>query len=778
MVEESAAPEAAFEIAESQKAEEGATTEESPAKTEACPHSLNNLIMLSSTSETCIADVAEAQDVAERAELVEKAVDEPVNAEEVAEVAPEPTMFAAEEVAEGAVVEESKVEAEAIPVVREEPSEPAVQAEEPVPDEVTESTAPVEAIIPGAAAEEQETPAAAMGDMSAPPVIAVTISDETAEASATEGEKELERPKSPWTPSYSVTTQGPGIPSVEPTALDKSAMVAQGEVASLAEAPIPEVSVEEVHAAPKDAVEPATERTWVPSYSISSQGTSPMHKPVELAEEVEPIEDLSVKETPAENAVVPPVEEFVPAEKEAASNAAAEPEMSVQTTEAAPEETVEPPKIVTPDEEPETEPQVVEEKVVPEERPPSRPWTPSYSVSRQGTAPSPVQAPTELESFPTEQPAEPVIITEEPEAAPADADATELPAERTWVRSYSVSRQGSRSSLVPEKESQTTAEVAEPPAAVAVAPEEPQQPSEAEEGLVKAGEDPERPWTPSYSVIRQGTSPHVESKELVASENDIATPAAQSPETAETAAAPVIAIEEAKAAEQTPASAAAIETEVPKASPVAERPPSPWTPSYSFNHQGSSPLNSPAVQPKDLEADVPAPSTPETSVEPEAVQQPELAAENLEAKPEQPERPWTPSYSVTTQGPASPLKEEPKATTDETKSEAFPTVETAEHGPKLTTNLARLAPSDEHQRDDSTADIDSPTTRPRHESVTSISSRAIPGGWVSGETKSPGENQASLETAAGEFSNNKNAAPAPTTKGKHQKKKSGKCVIM
>ena len=133
------------------------------------------------------------------------------------------------------------------------------------------------------------------------------------------------------------------------------------------------------------------------------------------------------------------------------------------------------------------------------------------------------------------------------------------------------------------------------------------------------------------------------------------------------------------------------------------------------------------------------------------------------------------------------------------KAEAFPTTETAEHGPKLTTkwvsyqnflekldrnglhrpSLARLAPATEQKKDDPTADIDSPTTRTRHESVTSITSRAIPGGWVSNDPKSPGENGPSLENAAGEFSNNKPPAPAPTTKGKHQKKKSSsKCIIM
>lgn len=87
-----------------------------------------------------------------------------------------------------------------------------------------------------------------------------------------------------------------------------------------------------------------------------------MHKPVELAEEVEPIEDLSAKETPAENVVIPPVEEFTPGkEAETAPEAAAEPEVPVQVSNAAPEEAIEHPKIVVPDEEPIAETQAVEE---------------------------------------------------------------------------------------------------------------------------------------------------------------------------------------------------------------------------------------------------------------------------------------------------------------------------------------------------------------------------------------------------------------------------------
>lgn len=179
----------------------------------------------------------------------------------------------------------------------------------------------------------------------------------------------------------------------------------------------------------------------------------------------------------------------------------------------------------------------------------------------------------------------------------------------------------------------------------------------------------------------------------------------------------------------------------------------------------------------------------------------------MEAKPEQPERPWTPSYSVTTQGPASPAEGDA-----EIASQAFPTTEVAEHGPKVTTkwvsyqnfistidrtsmhrpSLARLAPVDEHAQANATspADLDtlSPTARARHESTTSSQSRVIPGGWVSG-AKSSEASRPSTDHAAGEFSKKtpatpSTAAPASTPvessrrHSHHEKKKSRFCVIM
>ncbi|KAJ7494687.1 hypothetical protein B0H11DRAFT_913266 [Mycena galericulata] len=108
-------------------------------------------------------------------------------------------------------------------------------------------------------------------------------------------ESELERPKSPWTPSYSVTTQGPGIPTsdeVDVADLPVLPPPVVQLVASLDEHPRsdpvlaqiePTVTVTNV----QDEVEvpPLSDppRPWTPSYSVVVQG-SPLSTPVDLAD--------------------------------------------------------------------------------------------------------------------------------------------------------------------------------------------------------------------------------------------------------------------------------------------------------------------------------------------------------------------------------------------------------------------------------------------------------------------------------------------------------------
>lgn len=104
-------------------------------------------------------------------------------------------------------------------------------------------------------------------------------------------------------------------------------------------------------------------------------------------------------------------------------------------------------------------------------------------------------------------------------------------------------------------------------------------------------------------------------------------------------------------------------------------------------------------------------------------------------------------------------------------------------------SLARLATVDEHSQTNTTSppelDTLSPTAagaRARIESTTS--SRMFPGGWFSGNPKTPEDNRASLDHASGEFARSDLTSPAVEApvntpvddKRRHDKHKY--CVIM
>lgn len=126
--------------------------------------------------------------------------------------------------------------------------------------------------------------------------------------------------------------------------------------------------------------EPA--KIWIPSYSVSSQGTSPLVKPQELEEEVEPI--VNAAEVPEESAV-PPVEESVPetkVEEEPQTEVKVEEEPQTEVlADAAPEpEAATHPEVVI-EEAPATEATEVEEESVVE--PPPRILTPDGELDTQ-----------------------------------------------------------------------------------------------------------------------------------------------------------------------------------------------------------------------------------------------------------------------------------------------------------------------------------------------------------------------------------------------------------
>nr|GAT60797.1 predicted protein [Mycena chlorophos] len=84
----------------------------------------------------------------------------------------------------------------------------------------------------------------------------------------------IERPQSPWTPSYSVTSQGPGIEAEDELQLPPPAET----TVTISEAP-----VEPVVETSAETENPRPTSPWTPSYSVVVQG-SPNIPPVELSE--------------------------------------------------------------------------------------------------------------------------------------------------------------------------------------------------------------------------------------------------------------------------------------------------------------------------------------------------------------------------------------------------------------------------------------------------------------------------------------------------------------
>ncbi|KAI0783575.1 hypothetical protein C8Q75DRAFT_426449 [Abortiporus biennis] len=512
---------------------------------------------------------------------------------------------------------------------------------------------------------------------------------------------------------------------------------AEVAIESVEEAAAPVVEVGEVEPTEAVAAEEAKPATWPVSYSVSSQGTSPLSAPqVTEDAEVTPIEHISA--TPAGETTVPPIEEFIPEAEPEVALKIAEPAVEVAEEPAEPEvahEVAAEVSEVEAEAKPEAEPQVIEEHII----------VPAVQVDDTTTevVDSDAQNPAETESHP----------------------------ERPWTPSYSVTQQGTSPLLSTQQ-----------------LPEEPVAEEQSEERAVEETR-PERPWTPSYTVTRQGSN-----AELATQYKE------QEPEAVEVA--PVVEeVPNAEPVEETPAHEESV-TVVPEAVVVTsedhtESSQPGWTPSYSVSQQGTSPLATPAVETKELQ-DV----APQVTEEPEHVEpsQLEIKLETVETEEpaelaatteERPERPWTPSYSVTRQG-STTLSDSAE---DKLEVHAFPTNEASDAAPKLSEKPSslRLAPLNEDEQVDSTSpvaiDTLSPTSaggRTRLESTTS--SRFFPGGWFS-TPKSPDDNRTSLDHANGEFTPLNTVADAvtPTLEvpanspidGVHEdRKRSRWCVIM
>lgn len=261
-------------------------------------------------------------------------------------------------------------------------------------------------------------------------------------------EAETERPKSPWTPSYTVTTlPGSGSsPRVDPKReIDEApAVETEAEVQPVGEAEVvetPKIVTPEDEELPEPAA--VTETDWTQSYSVTSQPGSPHVSPKVDLEEFKP--EPQPREPAQDTSVAAPVVELANVPKTVVTPAVEDGDKGV------------------------AEP-------VPEEE--SKPtWTQSYSVTSQPGSPrvSPKQVPEEVPELEETKP--------------------------SWAQSYSVTSQPG-SPRVPPKEdlpepTVETLAVADEPTTIVAPPVEEAIPAPAE---VEVPERPTSPWTPSYSV--------------------------------------------------------------------------------------------------------------------------------------------------------------------------------------------------------------------------------------------------------------------------------------
>ncbi|TFK72908.1 hypothetical protein BDN72DRAFT_835517 [Pluteus cervinus] len=562
-------------------------------------------------------------------------------------------------------------------------------------------------------------------------------------APAIEAPSDVERPKSPWVPSYSVDAQG----SSGVTSPDLAPEVLSSQVDFLAAVPtangelVNGVSEATSGVVPPDAEsQPDHERPkspWVSSYSVNSQGSAGA-LPSDVTAEVLPTPQVNVL------AAIPTAIRDVP----------------LEPTEEIPE--VQVPSVVVV---PTTEAQ-------PDIERPKSPWVSSYSVNSQGS-PALQTGPLPSEVAITA----PSPSSNEPSAMPTSEAEVDRP-KSPWAPSYSINTQGSPAmpqvELVPEvaeleattlfnlgANKEADQEILEAPAVVG--------PVAAE---ARESEDPlQSSWVPSYSVNSQG-SPAVPPSDL----------------------GPEVVV-----------SPSADKEIVVEAEPELERPKSPWVPSYSVETQGSPAVSSSELPPVGVEsAESSDPSNIDVKPSLTMLLNDKSPAERDESGvsrsitpvndaevTERPKSPWTPSYSVTRQGSATDadldkLEQLPPAIVEAAVtnlSEVIPVQdETDTPTPKpeqavepphrykvigafpltpSTSNSFRtpLPPLDENGVDDEVAPIAASSSIPRPRVESAASSRFFPGAWLSTPSKVVDQGRASLDIAQGEFTPSKPSSP-------------------
>ncbi|KAF7312307.1 hypothetical protein MIND_00243700 [Mycena indigotica] len=276
----------------------------------------------------------------------------------------------------------------------------------------------------------------------------------------------IERPASPWTVSYSVTTQGPGMSAVEEPEKSQEPIVVISQVAQ-----------EPDNEAPTDQAD-VPSRPWTPSYSVVVQG-SPNVAPTELessldiesVQQTEPEVERSVDATVSEDTASIPIAETVAEEATIAAAAPFETEGEAQVISD---------NATSPDEIVEPEPPAVLRNI-----------SPAVHIEENAVALSTSDKPATLDDLATTQEALSV--------GPSEVKDIERP-KSPWTPSYSVVTQGPGVEAVEAAEPAEPVPDVQPTLTFSDAPDE----KEAEAEIVETPR-PKSPWTPSYSVVVQGS---------------------------------------------------------------------------------------------------------------------------------------------------------------------------------------------------------------------------------------------------------------------------------
>ncbi|KAF9046949.1 hypothetical protein BDZ89DRAFT_1033706 [Hymenopellis radicata] len=534
---------------------------------------------------------------------------------------------------------------------------------------------------------------------------------------------QIERPKSPWTPSYSVTSQGPGLTAEED--------ISDNEISDATDVQeVPVVSVtpgEESGDTISDALVSEGERPkspWTPSYSVSVQG-SPMQPAAELESSEIPeenVDDVTVvdSEAPADVSVtqegITSADVVVAAvtssstETFEAFNDTAQPESAEDTQpldSLQANESVDVSKSDTDIEIEDVVPETFNDTVQPEHiedsdivNPPSATQNadePAYVVGAEGDIKSTESV--ELDTSDVVAPEESTATSEIPSVGVIEEElnaigATEISTDEDVAKEINIEALAS----LDKPEFLDAPQV-------------------------------ERPWTPSYSVTQQGPGTPEPSSESAVENDSVEKSILADPTASEEMESEII---EPFAPKAIRASTAGInESQFLNASQETtkeiERP---WTPSYSVLQQGP---GTPLVEQADL-------LEPITVADPADVtsssREHSLVAESSPSL-------WTPSYSVTNQGTPSP---KPHTLEIESDYKLEPLASTSDSTP------FPAAVDDDAQSVVTSLDTinDTPTARARLESTTS--SRFFPGGWFA---KPQPEGRTSTDNALGEFTPSK-----------------------